>query len=136
MEEYRKHSGKKKLFSKKDGEYDDSSWREDLDGIHEVSILAHQFLSIGPLFLEGVPKEVINDGSSIEESLDSFFKAHLRTFQVEAMNTLGTMFYREDWKVHSLLELQGKKVTPTIKDDDTSVRLIVEVRCFRLVFGQ
>ena len=136
MEEYRKHSGKKKLFSKKDGEHDDSSWREDLDGIHEVSILAHQFLSIGPLFLEGVPKEVINDGSSIEESLDSFFKAHLRTFQVEAMNTVGTMFYREDWKVHSLLELQGEKVTPTIKDDDTSVRLIVEVRCFRLVFGQ
>jgi hypothetical protein len=130
LEEYQKHSGKKELFSKNDGKLDDSSWREDLEGLHDVSVLSHQFLSIGPLFLEGLPEEVFNDGSHIEVTLYSCFKPHLRGVHIEAMNTIGTMFYREDWKVYSLRELEGATTSATTSTDadNNSVRSIVEVR--------
>jgi hypothetical protein len=130
LEEYLKHSGKKKLFSKIDGNHDDSSWREDLEGLHDVSVLSHQFLSIRHLFLEGVPEAVINDGSRIEEKLDSCRKTHLRALHVEAMNTIGTMFYREDWNAYSFRELNVNAATKTATDtreNDDSVRSIVEV---------
>jgi len=109
LEEYTKCSGKKKLFSKETPESYDANWREDLEGLHDVWVLKNQFLSLGPLVLEGVPEEVINDGSLIEDKLLSCCKVHLRTFHVEAMNTLGMMFYREDWKLHRIHELLGKE---------------------------
>ena len=136
LEEYLKYSGgKRALFSlKENNEHDDSKWREDLEGIHDVSVLTNQFLSLGPTFLEGISKDVVNDGSMIEERILSCSKTHLRSFHVDAMNTLGTMLYREDWQLHSLTKLETKN-TRRIQDagDESSKKsldYIVQVRSF------
>jgi hypothetical protein len=141
LEEYLKCSaGKKTLFSlKENNEHDDSKWREDLEGIHDVSILMNQFLSLSPTFLDGISKDVVNDGSMIEEKILSCSKTHLRSFHVDAMNTLGMMLYREDWQLHSLNKLETKNTT-RIQDagDGTSKNspdYIINVRslCFPLL---
>jgi hypothetical protein len=82
--------------------------------------------------LEGISKDVVNDGSMIEEKILACSKTHLRSFHVDAMNTLGTMLYREDWQLHSLNELETKTTT-RIQDagDETSknsLDYIIQVR--------
>jgi hypothetical protein len=97
LEEYLKTSGKKQLFQWIEDKYDDSCWLQDLLGLEDVAGLIDQFLSLGKEFLEGIPVEVVNDGSMIREKFHSILKRHVRTFHVEAMNTMGNALYREDW---------------------------------------
>merc|ERR1711865_545949 len=125
FEEYLKHSGdggSKELFSRDENDdINDTKWREDLEGLHDVSLLTAQFLSLGPVFLDGVSEDIVNDGSRIEENLSTCSKKHLRSFHVASMNTLGTMLYREDWKCFSIEQLR-RTSSNTLSNEDASER--------------
>jgi hypothetical protein len=98
LEEYTKFVGRKKLFHWKKDTCDDSDWYQDLVSLHDVTELTEQFLSLGAVFLEGVPVEIVNDGSLIGEKLNNCLQRHVRSVHVEAMNSLGGLLHREDWK--------------------------------------
>ncbi|KAL3921028.1 MAG: hypothetical protein SGILL_002969 [Bacillariaceae sp.] len=102
VEEYLKFVGHKKLFTWDGDSCDDSSWLEDLEGLQESITLAKQFLWLHSFFLQDVPVEVVTDGDSLRDKLDSCCKRHVRTFHVSTMNSLGGMLYREDWQLQPM----------------------------------
>jgi hypothetical protein len=120
LEEYLKFSGNKRLFVWTGDTCDDSNWFQDLQGLQDVSALLNQLLSLGPLFLEGIPADYVNDGSRIREKFHLCCKRHVRTFHVETMNSLGGMLYREDW---ILLAYPGSSATSS-----DAGKTIIEVR--------
>jgi hypothetical protein len=132
-EEYIKYVGKKKLFEWKGNEHLDEDWLEDLEGLEDVLRLTDQFLSLRNEFLEGVPLQFINDGSMLSEKLSTIFKKHLRTFHVEAMNTMGLTLYREDW---TLIPLKSCKVPSSDVSVDGQIHQVSGIRNFdKGVFG-
>lgn len=100
LDEYLKHVEKKVLFQ--DLGANDDDWLEDLEGLHDVHGLIHQFLSLRNEFLqdsESASKCRVNKGSLVEQKLDLIIQKHMKNFHAEAMNTMGMVLYQEDWSL-------------------------------------
>ena len=69
---------------------------EEWEGLREIWRLTQQFLTLREEF--GVAcNDTANDGTCLQERLQTIFKHHLRSVYVEAMNSIGKMLYEEDW---------------------------------------
>jgi hypothetical protein len=95
FEEYLKYAGKKKLF---DSDSNDDDWLLDLEGLEDVVGMVGQFLSLQSEFLKDIDvARSVNDGSLVEKKLHSVLQKHVRAFHIQAMNSMGSSLYREDW---------------------------------------
>lgn len=106
FEEYLNFATKRKLFEQEAGFTEDSAWRQDLDALHQVLILADRFVSLKSSFFQetGVKSSLVSlrDDAvnwALYDKLSDIFRKHLRSVHVEAMNTMGRMLANETWRL-------------------------------------
>jgi hypothetical protein len=99
MEEYLKFAPKKKLFQwGEDGRCNDWIWFADLVGLQDVEGLIQQFFSLMLPFLGEDAGQSVNEGTMLREKLNDIIKKHVRSVQIEAMTSTGTILYKEEWE--------------------------------------
>jgi Protein of unknown function C-terminus (DUF2451) len=107
LDEYITFASKKKLF---DSSTDQTLWLVDLDALHDVMQLTHQFCIIGREFVGEESHDIVTSifGEASQDKpllakLSSLFQINLRALHVENMNYLGSMLSKETWDLVPLL---------------------------------
>jgi len=118
LEGYSTFASKKKIFNNNS---DDSPWKDDLEGIHAVLRLSHQFYSLGRKFVNENEEvtDLNTDGNknSLRSTICTVMRKHLRLVHVETMNTMGISLSKESWQLVPMENL----------DDNTSQSLRSEI---------
>jgi hypothetical protein len=120
LEEYVQHMAMAKETQKKQGESivddnDNEWWYREWEGLHDIWRLTQQFLSLRHEF--GESDDTANDGTCVQERLETIFKHHLRSIHVEAMNNVGKLLYKEDWTTLMPLATSAANSFSSLQDD-------------------
>jgi hypothetical protein len=110
FDEHLNFATKRNLFEHKATGTDDSVWGQDLDGLHQVLLLADRFVSLKSSFFEEKAVEINlapgrSDGAEwpLYDKLADVFRKHLRSVHVEAMNNMGRLLSNETWRLTDLV---------------------------------
>jgi Protein of unknown function C-terminus (DUF2451) len=114
LDEYIHFARKQALFKRTDDGINDILWKEDLEALRDVWMMANRFASLKSSFLDDVDERAFelpllerNRHCMLSEKLADVFRRHLRSVHVDAMNTMGRRLANESWVLGGF-SLQGE----------------------------